>query len=252
MTRVVMVRHAEPLVDAGMPAAEWPLTDQGRENAEALGRRTADGSAPRSCGRAPNARPATRRRVPFLQPPSASARSSPRSRSRGTPRPVSWRTPSRPISRGDVVEGWEPRADVIARFARLTPVEADLRASERAVVVSHGVLIATWLDHAIGLEDPYSFWSNLRTPDAWEFDLGEVSLRRITQRRRAGVAVAGPMTRRRGRGEGGIPSKNYAHDCLQRENLRPEVALRAFDPPGYGGSGGIRAASCREDSTYCR
>ncbi len=179
MTRVVMVRHAEPLVDAGMPAAEWPLTDQGRENAEALGRRTADGSAPTIVWTSPERKARDTATCAF---PSATVRVRPELAEVTKPwYPTSGELADAVASylRGDIVEGWEPRADVIARLARLTPVEADLRASERAVVVSHGVLITTWLDHAIGLEDPYSFWSNLRTPDAWELDLGEESLRRI-------------------------------------------------------------------------
>ena len=47
------------------------------------------------------------------------------------------------------------------------------------MVVSHGVLLTTWLHHEIGLEDPFLFWSNLRTPDAWELSLEEKTLERI-------------------------------------------------------------------------
>lgn len=178
MTRVVMVRHAEPLVDAGIPAAEWPLTDQGRENAGALGRRLADGSAPTTVWTSPERKA---RDTAAQALPSTSVRVRPELGEVTKPwYPTSGEVADAVASylRGDV-EGWEPRTDVIARLLRLTPVEADLRASERAVVVSHGVLITTWLDHAFGLEDPYSFWSNLRTPDAWELDLGERSLQRI-------------------------------------------------------------------------
>jgi broad specificity phosphatase PhoE len=38
------LRHAEPLMTDGTPAAQWPLTEQGRKNASALGRSLANGS----------------------------------------------------------------------------------------------------------------------------------------------------------------------------------------------------------------
>ena len=45
--------------------------------------------------------------------------------------------------------------------------------------MSHGLFITTWLDHEMGLTDPFVFWSELRMPDAWELDLDEKSFRRI-------------------------------------------------------------------------
>ena len=47
------------------------------------------------------------------------------------------------------------------------------------MVVSHGVLLTTWLAQHGGARRPVSFWSDLRTPDAWELDLEEKSLERI-------------------------------------------------------------------------
>ena len=57
--------------------------------------------------------------------------------------------------------------------------EADFKPWERVIVVSHGVLLTTWLVHEIGLEDPISFWSSLERPDAWELDLEEKTLDRV-------------------------------------------------------------------------
>jgi broad specificity phosphatase PhoE len=79
--------------------------------------------------------------------------------------------------KGEVVDGWERRKDVISRIDQL---KSDFGASESLVLVSHGVLLSTWLDHEIGLDDPFSFWSDLRLPDAWEFDTDEKSLKRLT------------------------------------------------------------------------
>ena len=69
---------------------------------------------------------------------------------------------------GETVEGWERREDVIARLDLLA---ADVSPDERIAVVSHGVLLTIWLDHEGVLEDPFAFWSDLRTPDAWAFDI---------------------------------------------------------------------------------
>ena len=77
--------------------------------------------------------------------------------------------------RGEVVEEWEPREDVIARIAQLKFFES----LESLVLVSHGLLPTTWLHHEIGLDDPFRFWSNLRMPDAWKLDLKEKSLEHI-------------------------------------------------------------------------
>jgi hypothetical protein len=77
---------------------------------------------------------------------------------------------------GEIVEGWERREDVIARLDQL---EVDDIGGERLAVVSHGVLLTVWLDHAGVLDDPYGFWSDLRTPDAWALERAEKSLARI-------------------------------------------------------------------------
>ena len=79
--------------------------------------------------------------------------------------------------KGEVVEGWERREDVISRIAQL---KSDFGCSESPfVLVSHGLLLTTWLDHDIGLNDPLSFWSNLTMPDAWVVDFKDNSLERI-------------------------------------------------------------------------
>ena len=78
--------------------------------------------------------------------------------------------------RGDVVAGWERRADVIARIAEL---RSGFRFFDRIALVCHGLFITTWLDSEMGLTDPFVFWSELRMPDAWELDVDEKSFRRI-------------------------------------------------------------------------
>jgi len=79
--------------------------------------------------------------------------------------------------KGEPVRGWERRDDVVSRLAELETGIASLE--DDLIVVSHGVLLTTWLDHDRGLADPYWFWSNLRMPDAWVVDCEDSSLERI-------------------------------------------------------------------------
>jgi broad specificity phosphatase PhoE len=78
--------------------------------------------------------------------------------------------------RGEVIEGWEHRQAVMTRIAQL---KLGFGSLEKVVLVSHGVFLTTWLDDEVGLDDPFSFWSNLRMPDAWELSLDEKSFERI-------------------------------------------------------------------------
>jgi broad specificity phosphatase PhoE len=170
------MRHAEPLVAGGTPAAEWPLTDRGREDASVLGRQIADGSTTTVVWTSPQRKA---RETAALGFPSVAARtreqlSEVKRAWYATPDELAKATASYLSS--EVVEGWERRQDVMARLALL---EADFTPGERLVVVSHGVLLTIWLDRQIGLDDPFRFWSNLRMPDAWELDLEEKSIERI-------------------------------------------------------------------------
>ena len=75
-----------------------------------------------------------------------------------------------------MVEGWEHREAVKTRIGQL---KLGFGTSESIVLVSHGLLLTTWLDHEMGLNDPLSFWSNLRTPDVWNLYFKEKSFERI-------------------------------------------------------------------------
>ncbi len=179
MTRLVFVRHAEPVVTEGVPAAEWSLTDRGREGAAALGAklaRSAESSTDITVWTSPERRA---HQTAEIAVPSVAALV--REQLREVRK--AWHPTTDDLARavarylrGEVVEGWERREEVVARLAQL---KADFRPGERLVVVSHGVLLTTWLDQEIGLDDPFSFWADLRMPDAWELDPEEKSFRRI-------------------------------------------------------------------------
>jgi broad specificity phosphatase PhoE len=176
MTRVVFIRHAEPLVAIGTPGAQWPLTNEGKGAARLLGERVV--------GRSPVALVWASPERKALQTAESAFPSGPtRVRDElGEVRKPWYATTDdlrEAVSRyvgGDAVEGWERHEDVTAR---LNLLQADISAGERLVVVSHGVVLTTWLALYGVLDDPFAFWSDLRTPDAWELDLEEKSLERI-------------------------------------------------------------------------
>ncbi len=173
--KVLLVRHSEPLVSEETPGAEWPLTSRGSDEARALGAHLADWR-PAVIWTSPERRA---RETAALTFPAVVAEV--RSQLSEVHKP--WFASSDAHAkaavdylRGDVVAGWERRADVIARIAEL---RSGFRFFDRIALVCHGLFITTWLDSEMGLTDPFVFWSELRMPDAWELDVDEKSFRRI-------------------------------------------------------------------------
>ena len=179
MTPVVLIRHAEPLMTGETPGAEWPLTEEGRKEAAALGRSLTRRSASTIVLTSPERRA---RETAALSLPSVVAEIRDQLREVMKPWYASAAEHTNAVARylkGETVEGWERREDVISRIALLKP---DFGSSKHLVLVSHGLLLTTWLDHEIGLSDPLSFWSELRIPDAWAVDFEDKSLERIADR----------------------------------------------------------------------
>jgi broad specificity phosphatase PhoE len=175
VTKVLLVRHAEPFISGGTRGADWPLTERGRSEASALGTRLSEW-LPAVIWTSPARR--ARETAALIFPSVA-----PEVWSQLSEVKKPWYASSDEHAtavvkylRGDVLAGWEHRADVIARIGQL---KLALGSFDSIVLVSHGVFITTWLDHEAGIEDPYLFLSNLRMPDAWELDLDERSIDRI-------------------------------------------------------------------------
>lgn len=177
MTRLVLVRHAETLKAGETPGAEWPLTEKGKNDSEALGAHIAAQSAAGRIvwtSRVRRARETAELAFPLVEVHVRMELGEVRK---------PWYASSDEVSKATAnylnrraVEGWEPHEEVLSRIAQL---KSDFGTSESLVLVSHGVFLTTWLDEEIGLDDPFSFWIDLRMPDAWEFDVGEKSLTRI-------------------------------------------------------------------------
>ncbi|MBV8463899.1 MAG: histidine phosphatase family protein [Acidimicrobiales bacterium] len=176
MTRLVVVRHALPMAADGVIDEERPLAPEGRTAAGGLGARLGQRWATANVWTSPARRA---RETAALALPSVTAR--PRRQLREVerawyPSPEELAPAAARYLRGQPVEGWEPWADVRARLAALRD---DVEASEDLVVVTHGALLTIWLDDLVGLDDPPSFWADLRTPDAWELDLDRRTLERL-------------------------------------------------------------------------
>jgi len=161
------------------PGAEWPLTEKDRNDATVLGTSLAGRSTSAIVLTSPERRA---RETAALALPLVVAGVRDQLSEVKKPWYASADEHTSAVAKylkGEVVEGWERREDVIRRIAQL---KSDFGSSESLVLVSHGLLLTTWLDHGIGLNDPLSFWSNLRMPDAWVADFEDKSLERIVAR----------------------------------------------------------------------
>jgi broad specificity phosphatase PhoE len=177
VTKLLLVRHAQPLMDGETPRTEWPLTENGKNAAIALGKRVAGRSPHEIVWTSPERRALETAALTF---PFVTAERRDQLCEVKKPWYASADAHADAVSdylTGKVVKGWEHRQAVIARIAQL---QLDFGSVDSIVVVSHGLFITTWLDHEIGLNDPYSFWSTLQMPDALELDLDEKSFRRIS------------------------------------------------------------------------
>lgn len=175
---LVLVRHAAPLVSPTVPRAQWPLTDAGAAAAHRLGAELGD----------------LARGVPILSSTERKAIDTATCLSAGVPvsAPVSaldelceidhpWSDDASDHRRhaleylaGADVAGWEPRPEAVARFDRV--VESST--ADRAVIVTHGIVLSAWLGARVAGVDAPSFWRSLGMPDAWVLDLRAGSLAR--------------------------------------------------------------------------
>jgi broad specificity phosphatase PhoE len=83
-------------------------------------------------------------------------------------RPWVWTDDHRALARAYVDgvghDGWEPHAEVSARFAAAVERHERLAAGRRLVVGTHGMALTVWLAGRIRL-DPGAFWAALDFPD---------------------------------------------------------------------------------------
>jgi broad specificity phosphatase PhoE len=176
---VVLIRHAEPLVTKDKPAAQWCLSDAGRQDACTLGTHIAKRWAIGNVWTSPERRAGETAAFAF---PSVVASVRHQLSEVKKPWYASAEEHAEAVANylnGEGIMGWERRDDVVGRIA---PLKVEFGSSQSVVLVTHGVFLTIWLDHEVGLGDPFSFWTDLRMPDAWQLDLERKSLERISWR----------------------------------------------------------------------
>jgi broad specificity phosphatase PhoE len=74
--------------------------------------------------------------------------------------------------------GWEPHAQVIARFDTGIHFWHPRAGDQPLVVATHGMAMTLWLTTQ-GIDDPGAFWSDLRLPDVFEINLATRRISRV-------------------------------------------------------------------------
>jgi hypothetical protein len=176
--KIILIRHAMPVVEPGVPSERWQLAEEGRRMARALGNdhrvvpRPAYVVASHEPKAAQTIREMTDGPVP-LDPGFAEVR-----------RPYTWsddyRARARAYVEGKAHDGWERHDAVARRFdeaIRRHAAAADA-AGATLVVGTHGLAPTVWLTSRGLIEDPGAFWAALRFPDAVRVDLeaGQVDI----------------------------------------------------------------------------
>jgi len=171
---LILVRHAMPTYRRDAQPHEWQLSEDGRAAAAVLARllpagaRLVGSAEPKAWQTLEPAGPVHDRDARFNEV----------SRT-GEPWGGDFQVWRRTYVSGTDHPGWEPRAQVAARFnAGVTDQLAAAR-DGALVVASHGMAMTIWLTARFGLNDPGEFWAGLRFPDAHLVDLRTETIRRL-------------------------------------------------------------------------
>ncbi len=161
-----LVRHAMPLVDPATDPATWPLGPDGRAAARRLGRGLPSGAFLVASDEA----------KAWQTLASAGERGVLRDpRLREVRRTEQFNDDFRRLRRSYVsgadIPGWEPRLDVVRRFAAAIRAAMERAVRRDVVVASHGMAMTVWLAATLSLADPAAFWADLRFPDILVVDL---------------------------------------------------------------------------------
>jgi broad specificity phosphatase PhoE len=170
---LILVRHAAPAVGPDVPPEQWELDPAaGRAGASGLARVLPAGACLVS-SREPKARQTLE--------PSGPVTTDERFNEvvRDEPYEGDFRTRRRAFVDGVDHDGWESRADVVARFGAGVDEWLRKTGARPLVIASHGMAMTLWLTASIGLADPGAFWAELRLPDPLEIDLSNRTVRRI-------------------------------------------------------------------------
>ena len=177
---LVWVRHAMVSPDPVIPAHEWSLTPEGREDAARLARALA--------GLIPPVSVVTSSERKAIETATEVARAlglCPARVSddlREIQRPWTYgdyRAAARAYLRSGSAPGWEPRPNVLRRVSAAL---AEHWAPEgTTIAVGHGLAMSVWAAGAIEGIDAVEFWDTLTFPDAWLFAEDAATFQRIAE-----------------------------------------------------------------------
>jgi broad specificity phosphatase PhoE len=167
--RLILVRHAMPAVDPEVPSELWELGAEGRAAAQALAALHQPGYYVSSD------EPKVLQTVREM---SGGREVVPEPGLREVRRPYRWsddyRVQARAYVDGVCHDGWEPHAQVVARYEAAVSRHAQIAATrhQTLIVGTHGLAPTVWLTSRLRLTPtPGDFWESLRFPDLIEVDL---------------------------------------------------------------------------------
>lgn len=161
---LVLVRHALPLVNGDIASRDWPLSSQGRSDAEALASQLdlPAGTSVVSSDELKAKQTAEAFSSEIVIDP----------RLREVRRPWvdgDYESVARRWLKGERLDGWETCSDVRRRMTEVAD-EVAARSGSIVYLVSHGLAISILVGDLADV-DPVEFWSELRFPDYVKIDL---------------------------------------------------------------------------------
>jgi broad specificity phosphatase PhoE len=173
--RLWLVRHAMPAHGPEVAAAEWELSEQGRQAAESL-RPVIPAGALLVSSTEPKARQTLE--------PAGDVLTDERFNEvhRKEAYSADFQAARRAYVCGSDHSGWETRAAVAVRFDSGVRHWHALAGTRPLVIASHGMAMTLWLSATVRIADPGGFWAGLRFPDVLEVDLDIPLVRRAELR----------------------------------------------------------------------
>jgi broad specificity phosphatase PhoE len=158
-----LVRHAMPAHGPEVAAAEWELSEQGRQAAESICRILPAGALLVS-----STEPKARQTLEPAGEVITDARFCEVRRDEAYS--DDYLSARHAYVTGTDHPGWEERAAVAARFGSAVRRWLAQAGSRPLVIATHGMALTLWLSATLTIADPGQFWAGLRFPDVLEID----------------------------------------------------------------------------------
>lgn len=185
--QLVLVRHAQPIIDPSVPSEKWTLSEEGLEAAHKLGLFLQVDCGTRIWSSDEIKAQQTADRIARVI--GTDVGTDDRLAEVGRPfvgEEATYRKKAISYLKGEDPPGWEPRSEVLQRFSEAIDELLGSHDGETLVVVNHGLAMTLYVESAAAISrafggevDPVRFWSGLSLPDAWRLDIARRWLDRI-------------------------------------------------------------------------